>query len=173
MEDHQPDLHPAALGEQELLRDCDVTTTRRRGPGGQHRNKTDTAVVVEHRPTGIRGEASERRSQQENRRMAVFRLRLRLALGVRLKRPSTYQPLELWQQRLHGGVLKLNSQHADFPAMLADALDVLEAEQGDLARSAGRLGCSSSQLVKLLKMAPPAFESLNLKRQESGLKRLR
>ena len=43
----------------------------------------ETAVILTHKPTGLTAEASERRTQGENRRQALFRLRLRLALEVR------------------------------------------------------------------------------------------
>ena len=38
-------------------------------------------MVLVHRPTGITAEASERRTQGENREAALFRLRLRMALN--------------------------------------------------------------------------------------------
>src|SRR5262245_3474953 len=55
-------LHPAQLPIDELLPACSFQRTRRSGPGGQHRNKVETAVIVEHKPTGVRAEANERRS---------------------------------------------------------------------------------------------------------------
>ncbi|MFN5707736.1 MAG: peptide chain release factor family protein, partial [Planctomycetota bacterium] len=61
--------HPASLPEEKLLADCDVVRTRRGGPGGQHRNKVETAVVITHRPSGVSAEANERRSQAENRKV--------------------------------------------------------------------------------------------------------
>jgi hypothetical protein len=78
-----PAVHPAALPIERLLADCRVERLRRSGPGGQHRNKVETAVRLLHVPTGVTGEASERRSQEENRRMAVARLRVNLALECR------------------------------------------------------------------------------------------
>jgi ribosome-associated protein len=48
------------------------------GPGGQHRNKTASAVRLRHTPTGIVVLATERRSQAQNRSVAVERLRARL-----------------------------------------------------------------------------------------------
>jgi peptide chain release factor 1 len=49
--------------------DCVVETMRGTGPGGQHRNKTDSAVRITHKPTGISAYADER-SQQHSRRKA-------------------------------------------------------------------------------------------------------
>src|SRR4051794_13878872 len=74
-------LHPACVPTAALLLQCEVRRQRRSGPGGQHRNKVETAVVLVHGPTGIRGEASERRSQTQNLKVAVQRLRVKLAIG--------------------------------------------------------------------------------------------
>jgi protein subunit release factor B len=48
------------------------------GPGGQHRNKTETGVRLHHAPSGVITTATERRSQHENRVIAFERLRERL-----------------------------------------------------------------------------------------------
>ena len=58
--------------------DIDVVAIRAGGPGGQHRNKVATGIRLTHRPTGITVEATEARSQTENRRRAQERLLQRL-----------------------------------------------------------------------------------------------
>lgn len=63
-----------------LLAQCDITTTRSSGSGGQHVNKTDSAVQLYHRPTGIRLKVSEHRSQYLNKQAAVLRLQELLEL---------------------------------------------------------------------------------------------
>ena len=55
-----------------------VHTYRDTGPGGQHRNKTDSAVRLTHKPTGVVVTAVESRSQHENRRVAWARLETEL-----------------------------------------------------------------------------------------------
>ena len=57
-------LHPAKLAPDDLMKECSMKTTKGSGPGGQHRNKVQTAVVVTHTPTAFTGQASESRSQQ-------------------------------------------------------------------------------------------------------------
>lgn len=63
-----------------------ITTYKSTGPGGQHRNTTESAVRVKHLPTGIIVTASESRSQHENREKAMERLRQRLAVLHRRKK---------------------------------------------------------------------------------------
>jgi hypothetical protein len=166
-------VHPAALPLQALLADCTIERTRRGGPGGQHRNKVETAVVITHRPTGAIGSASERRSQDLNRQEAVQRLRVALALRVRDLHAPDLPPSELWQARAVRGKLAVSPQHEDFPALLAEALDRLAAHGADLAVAAGRLGVSPSQLVKFLKIEPAGLAWLNRRRAELGLLNLK
>ena len=52
------------LSDRELFDQCRFERFRASGPGGQHRNKTDSGVRLTHQPTGIAAEATERRSQQ-------------------------------------------------------------------------------------------------------------
>lgn len=62
------------------LRDDDIafTAMRASGPGGQHVNKTDSAVRAVHRPTGLVATAQEQRSQHANRKLAKLKLALML-----------------------------------------------------------------------------------------------
>jgi protein subunit release factor A len=64
-----------------------VETFKASGPGGQHRNKRETAVRIRHLPSGITALATEHRSQARNKALALRRLELRvLALGEK-RRP--------------------------------------------------------------------------------------
>jgi hypothetical protein len=165
--------HPAALPIQRLLKECTVRRTRRSGPGGQHRNKVETAVIIEHRPTRVSAEASERRSQEENRQEALFRLRLGLAVEVRNPIELPYTPSDLWVGRCRGGKLTVNPWHDDFPALLAEALDVLASCANEVAAAAGVLRCTTSQLVKFLQLEPRAIAALNRDRERNGLHKLK
>jgi len=68
-----------ALPDDAFLAECEETFFVAGGPGGQHRNKTESGVRLLHRPTGILVTATERRSQLQNRTAALERLRERLA----------------------------------------------------------------------------------------------
>lgn len=160
------DFHPAALDPDRLLGECEQRFTRRSGPGGQNRNKVETAVILRHRPTGLSAEASERRTQGENREQALFRLRLLLALEVR--RPADGSPSELWRSRCRGGRIAVNPAHVDYPALLAEALDVVAALDDDARAAAETLGCSTTQLVNLLRDEPRALLSINARRAAAG-----
>jgi hypothetical protein len=166
-------LHPAALAEVDLLSQCEIRRQRRSGPGGQHRNKVETGIVIRHQPTGIEATATERRSQWQNRQVAIRRLRMKLALQVRTPSGGARVPSQRWQSRCRGNRLVVSPRHEDYPALVAEALDVLLHEDADLPQSAERLRCTGSQLVKLLKGAPEALQAVNQRRQSRGLAPLR
>jgi len=67
-----------------LKKEVIVETYRSRGPGGQRKNKTETAVRIKHLPSGITVTATEHRSQAQNRKLAFERLRKHL---IKLNHP--------------------------------------------------------------------------------------
>jgi hypothetical protein len=174
-------MHPAQLDESELADQCQFSFLRRSGPGGQNRNKVETAVVALHTPTGIIAEANEERSQDANRKQAIRRLRLKLAVEIRTSSvegaagdigPRTSQPSELWKSRIQGGSIKCSENHADYPALLAEALDFVATYEWNHAKAAESLQVSATQLVRLLGKYSPALDLLNQQRIQSGLRRL-
>ena len=67
-----------------LKKQVAVETYRSKGPGGQRKNKTETAVRLKHLPSGITVVATEHRTQSQNLKEAFGRLRRRL---LNLNRP--------------------------------------------------------------------------------------
>jgi hypothetical protein len=164
-------MHPSCLPIDHLLSECRWRFLKRSGPGGQHRNKVESAAVVEHVPTGIAAEANENRSQAANRTVALGRLRLRLALAVRTS--PTESPGAVWQSHLKSGKIWVADNHVDLPAMLAETLDVLADCDWDLAVAARWCGASKTQLVRFLAQVPPALALVNQHRSEQGKPPLR
>ena len=64
--------------DEELLRECEVETFRASGPGGQHVNKTESAVRLRHTPSGLVVTSREERSQHRNKATCLRRLRERV-----------------------------------------------------------------------------------------------
>jgi protein subunit release factor B len=67
-----------------LKKQVTVETYRSGGPGGQRKNKVETAVRLKHLPSGLTVIATEHRFQAENRKLAFERLRARL---IKLNQP--------------------------------------------------------------------------------------
>ena len=70
---------PARVDLAIRLDDVEIETMRGSGAGGQHRNKTDSAVRARHLPTGIEVRCESERSQHQNRELALRVLAARVA----------------------------------------------------------------------------------------------
>ncbi|MDA0802496.1 MAG: peptide chain release factor-like protein [Planctomycetota bacterium] len=167
-------VHPATLEPEVLLPLCEIQTGRVSGPGGQHRNKTDSAVWIRHVATDLETQATERRSQHENRRVALWRIRVKLAIRCRTAVDrDRHKASALWCRRRQGSKLPVSATHQDYPALLAEALDVVTARRFDIAGAAAVLGVTMSQLSRLIRHEKHAFAMLNDGREATGLPRLR
>lgn len=80
------------------LRDEDIKyqAIRASGPGGQHVNKTDSAVRATHGPTGLSVVSQEQRSQFANKKIA--RLKLAIALEEKSEESKASSKTDLWRQ---------------------------------------------------------------------------
>jgi len=165
-------MHPSRLSEPDLMENCLVRRTRHTGPGGQHRNKVETAIEIVHQPTGIVAFAGERRSQEANRQVAVFRLRVLLAIRVRTVTSTEVHPSILWKSRCRSQKIQCSEHHVDFPAMLAEAMDAVDAKEYDVRRAAAALGCSMTQLIRFIAKDSEAWGAFNAERVSRGLNRL-
>ena len=111
---------------KELLKDCDVLRARGGGPGGQHRNVTESRITLLHRPTGIRVVCDTHRSQHRNLREALEILQQRILDAermrelanrpriVRRKRPRAIQQRILEEKRRRGERKRLRRSPRDW-----------------------------------------------------------
>jgi len=79
----RPDVNKMQWSEQDIR----IDFFRGSGPGGQHRNTSETGVRITHLPTGVVVTATESRSRHQNLQRAMIRLEEKLAARLRKKRP--------------------------------------------------------------------------------------
>ena len=164
-----------ALADDALLAGCTVETFRASGPGGQHRNKTESAVRIRHRESGVTAQAYESRSQHDNRRLALERLRVTMALELREPvDPGAFEPPAELRAILPGaGAHRLRARNPAFWPGAAALLDLLDANGQALAETAGQLGLSTGQLSRLITSEPELLRAVNANRAAAGLHPLR
>ena len=193
-----PSRSPVYLEPEALERACRMERLRRSGPGGQNRNKVETAVRFHHPATGLVGEATERRYQGENRKIALERLRIEIALAVRRPVPASLRPptdvnlgafenLDAppnaapaderaslrWFARLQGGKIRVAPTSFDYAILVSEFFDVFEANDENLPATAAALETTASQIVRFLGAVPKCLEELNRRRTRRGLSRLK
>jgi protein subunit release factor B len=96
--------------DEDLLRECEVETFRASGPGGQHVNKTESAVRLKHVPSGIVVTSQQERSQHRNKTLCLQRLRKKIEqlnyrpakrIRTRMPRSAKNRTLEEKARRSH------------------------------------------------------------------------
>lgn len=105
---------------EELEDEVEITVYQAGGPGGQHRNRTYSAVRVRHIPTGITVTCADTRSQIRNKRLALERLRRRLLERLRrrpprvpTRKPAGVRKRELAAKRRRGRLKRLRAELDD------------------------------------------------------------
>ncbi|KAK3166181.1 hypothetical protein QOZ80_1AG0042480 [Eleusine coracana subsp. coracana] len=170
------------MSDDELMEQCEMGTFKASGPGGQHRNKRESAVRLRHRPTGIIAQAVEDRSQHMNRASALARLRTLIALKVR--RPINLEeytpPVELLQilplkSTIRGKDVgpQIGPKNPKFSPGMQALLDLLYAVEGSVSDAAKILGLSTGALSRLILSDDSLRTAANELRASKGLKPLR
>ncbi|MEZ4554034.1 MAG: peptide chain release factor-like protein [Dehalococcoidia bacterium] len=159
------------LDDPTLLAQCAFDRYRASGPGGQKRNRTDSAVRLRHLPSGLQAEAVESRSQHENRSRALRRLRLTIALGLRA---STEETAPAEKAALYGLLADPPGRlrPADLVA-LAVLFDVIEEQGWRLSDAARVLGTTTAAVGRLLAIDPRLWRAAAEHRAAAGLPPLR
>ncbi len=169
-------FHPSlAQTDAQLLAECEVHTYRASGPGGQKRNKVESAVRLRHLPTDVAAVATESRVQQENRRLALRRLRE--AIAVRVRTPidlQRFSPPAAFASAVHAsGRIRLREDNPNYPVVVATMLNVLAACNGRVSDAAEILNLTTHHLTLFLSEHPHAWQEANQLRAQFGLTRLR
>ncbi|MBY0585919.1 peptide chain release factor-like protein [bacterium] len=160
-----------ALSDERLLGSCHEDFYRASGPGGQKRNKTESAVRLRHQETGLIVVATESRSRQENRERALRRMREAIAFRLRLPVSESDLPPILMQAVAQG--LRVSKRHESFLMTSALILDRVDHDQGKVSMTADQLSVATSSLVRFLKTTPELWEATQQLRDKHGLAHLR
>ncbi len=151
-----------AMDDGALLAHCRVEVERGTGPGGQKRNRTESAVRLTIPGPDIQVVCDKTRSQHSNRLIALRELRIRLALLIR--KPAT-EKLQ-WSK-------PPSMKNADYAKWLAVVLDALNAHGWRVGDCAKTLAISTNQLTKSITRDPRASREVNRCRQQNDLPPLR
>ena len=154
------------MTDEVLLRHCREECFRASGPGGQHRNKTDSAVRLSLMDGRVVALCADHRSQHRNRSEALRRLRLTLALELRMA--AVDGAPELWT-----GPWKLGRKDRRYAEFTAHILDILCQYEWAVGLAAKALGTSTGKLIRSLSRDPHLWNAVNKERAKLGLVNLR
>jgi hypothetical protein len=166
-------LSALLASDDALIAQCEVDRYRASGPGGQHRNKTESAVRLRHKLLGVSAIGEDSRSQAENKVHAVRRLRSAIALTVR---EPVAGPSPRLLAMVAAGTAPLGAktrQTGEYWAGMAELLDVLDAGGWEIAATAQRLGATTGALSKLILHDDLVARAVNDQRRARGMRPLR
>ena len=149
------------LEENEFLKHCVCDFYKARGPGGQKKNKTESAVRLTLKNLPIAATAAEDRKQSINRSKAVKRLKLQIAFECRL-------PAEKWQ-----GQLDMNPANKLYPHFCAVLFDHFHENDWQMSTVANKYAISTNKLVKIIGKNDTLWQEVNRQRLKLNHKALR
>ncbi|HEX4453608.1 MAG TPA: peptide chain release factor-like protein [Kofleriaceae bacterium] len=160
-----------------LIAQCEVDRYRASGPGGQHRNKTESAVRLRHKLSGVSAIGEDSRSQSENKLHAVRRLRAGIALEVREPvQLDGFAPSPRLAAFVAGGTAPLGAKTrltGGYWAAFGELLDLIVAGKLEIGSTAQRLGITTGALSKLLLHDEHVARRINDLRRAAGMRPLR
>ena len=163
--------------DEALIAQSEVDRYRASGPGGQHRNKTESAVRLRHKPSGATAIGEDSRSQAENKIHAVRRLRA--AIALELREPVAldgYARSPRLGALVAGGTAPLGARTrltGNYWAAIAELLDLLVAGELEIGATAQRLGITTGALSKLLLHDEQVARAVNDLRRARSMRPLR
>jgi hypothetical protein len=165
------------VSDDALIAQCEVDRYRASGPGGQHRNKTESAVRLRHKLTGVSAIGEDSRSQSENKLHAVRRLRSAIALEVREPvRLDGYVPSARLARFIAAGTAPLGAKTkltGEYWASIGELLDLLVAGDLEIGTTAQRLGITTGAMSKFLLHDDAVARVVNDLRRAKGMRPLR
>jgi len=154
-----------SLSDADLLKLCEVSSYKGSGPGGQHRNKTNTGVKLNLKVSNpenpkilkieVQTFSCDDRSAHINKLLALKKLRMKIALQIR-EEPAAQTPFSF-----PGSNGKISPDNALYPQFIADVLDRLD----DLSEAAKAWGLSKSALNKIMLQDKKVMEAFQKHRQ--------
>ena len=152
-----------ALGDETLSAECLLDFHKASGNGGQHVNKTSSAVRVRHEKSGIEAVCAEHRSQHDNRRCALEYLRRRMALQIRCPADPSFR----------AGDPPVSMKNQAYPLWVAKLLDVFAESEFNPRQTAEKIGTGSTKLIKLFYRDSSLWQHVQSMRASAGFSPLK
>ena len=149
------------LENDALIKLCDIDFFKATGPGGQKKNKTESAVRLTLKNSAISTTASEDRQQSINRSRALQKMRLAIALEMR-------QEPQPWT-----GQWDMNTKNSSYSLFAACLTDHLHSHNWQVSEAAKSLNLSTGKLIKIIAKNETFWQFLNSARQKNGYKPLK
>ncbi|MCM8537975.1 MAG: peptide chain release factor-like protein [Lentisphaeraceae bacterium] len=149
------------LDENDFLKHCTLDFYKARGPGGQKKNKTESAVRLTHNDSSVAATASEDRKQSVNKSKAIKRLKLELAFTMRC-------PAVPWK-----GQMDMNPSNKHYSLFCACLFDHLEENDWQISTVAEAYKLSTNKLIKIISKSDTLWQEVNKRRTSLNHKPLR
>ena len=148
-----------SMEDDALSGECILDFHKASGNGGQHVNKTSSAVRLKHRKSGLESVCAEHRSQHDNRRCALDGLRRRFAFQIR--RPA--------DPHFRVGDPPVSMKNPAYYLWMAKLLDLFSESDYHPRLTAEKAGTGSSKLVKLFYRDNALWQHVQSVRKSAGL----